>query len=340
METDERNRHLEGTEQQARSQASSARSGGGALRNRRRSQEAGTHTGVAPEEREATTEPRADRAVPRDFTRPEGPESRGRELEEPIEYFDEPNDYEDYDEEEELASRGRRVWVPVVMLILVVLILAGAIYNYTGVFSRPDRVWPGAQEAETPRAEVAGAAADATPEATPQDRGAAVHESGLAFSQTKSGEEVSVRNGEKTWEGTATAEGRGELIRLEGPTAGEFKSGFDTPEGSVTFGTFASYEPATGKLEHATLHRLMVGEGTDAEEITEGSYYVVEDGHRFSGTYVDERPGGGKKVVRSYTLRRSDEVERCFEVTFEAELGTLIPDLVDWREGLDAPKCG
>lgn len=339
METDERNRHVEETGRQARS----GRPAGGTLRNRRRAQEAGTHTEVGPEDRDAPTEHRADRAIPRNFTRPEKPEVRGREVEEPIEFLDEPDDYEDYDqEEEEHASGGWRVWAPVVLLILAALILAGAIFKYTGVFSRPDQArQPEAREAKAPRPDAPAASADITPEDAPRDRAREiVHESGLTFSQSETGEKISVRNGEKSWEGVATAEGRGEFIRLEGPTAGEFKSGFDTPEGSVTFGTFASYEPATGKLEHATLHRLTVSEEDKIEEITEGSFYVVEDGQRFSGTYVDERPEGGKKVARSYTLRRSAGVERCFEVTFEAKPGTLIPDLVDWREGLDAPKCG
>lgn len=154
-----------------------------------------------------------------------------------------------------------------------------------------------------------------------RDTGLVVH----ALEGGKDGTKLTI--GEQTWQGKIETKGDGEKITtLRGPTAAQFKEGFELPgEGAVTTGVFAVAEPG-GPLVHATFHRL------DAEggEKTSGSYYVVDEGEVLvEGHYADEREGG--KVIRSYTERTNDGEERDYRVSFEAAEGVPIPQLVGWE---------
>lgn len=145
---------------------------------------------------------------------------------------------------------------------------------------------------------------------------------------------VTLAAGDLAWKGKVEETDEGEDLTLEGPTAAQFKRGFELPNGSVTSGVFAVAQP--GKpVVHATFHRAEQGE---EEEVTTGTYYAMDENVVLSqGTYVDDR--NGDTVTRTYTEQPGETEESVYRVTFTAPKDAPIPFLPGWKAppGMEAP---
>jgi hypothetical protein len=194
----------------------------------------------------------------------------------------------------------------------------------------------------------AGDALPPEPEANerPAQQAAApeVEDTGVVFRAEAPDDEgnIELLAGEKEWSGKLEAsDGGGEILTLEGPTAAQFKRGFELESGAVTTGVFAVAEPE-GPVVHATFQRTSTG----TDEYSSGTYYVISGGEAvLEGSYTDVRPDPeSDRIVRSYEERTPGEPgsEKTFSVSFEAPEGIPIPELVGWAppEGLPAVEDG
>jgi HSP20 family molecular chaperone IbpA len=136
---------------------------------------------------------------------------------------------------------------------------------------------------------------------------------------------ITLTAGELAWRGEVEETDEGEVLTLEGPTAAQFKRGFELPNGSMTSGVFAVAQPGE-PVVHATFHRAEQGE----EEVTTGTYYAMDEDVVLSrGTYVDDRDGD--TVTRTYTEQPGETEESVYRVTFTAPQDAPVPFLPGWR---------
>lgn len=189
-----------------------------------------------------------------------------------------------------------------------------------------------------PRIFSAGAGDSPPPESEPNGRAAGqpaapeVENTGVVFRAEAPDDEGNIKllAGDKEWSGKLEAsDGGGEILTLEGPTAAQFKRGFELDDGAVTTGVFAVAEP-DGPVVHATFQRASTGTG----EWSSGTYYVISGGEVvLEGGYTDVRPDPeSDRIVRAYEERTPGDPgsEKTFSVSFEAPEGIPIPELVGW----------
>ena len=142
-----------------------------------------------------------------------------------------------------------------------------------------------------------------------------------------------------SWSGTVTKkEGEaGETVTLEGPTAAQLERGFDLGSSSVETGVYAVAQEG-GEVLHVTTHTFLSEEGgAEAQELTLGTVYSLEEGE-LSGYayYLDERQDGSNTVTRTYVRPGAES----YSVSYEAEPGAFVPLLVGWRGFGDGGQGG
>ncbi len=157
--------------------------------------------------------------------------------------------------------------------------------------------------------------------------GGSVADTGVTVRSQVDNGKIQLTTANQVWEGEVRTSGDGEKVTtLEGPTAAQFKEGFELPGGgSVTTGVFAAARPGEPTV-HATFHRV----NEEEDEETSGSYYAIQDGEvTLEGSYVDHRDGN--EVIRTYTEGVPDGQNRSFKVRFEAPPGVPVPQLIGWK---------
>jgi hypothetical protein len=240
---------------------------------------------------------------------------------------DDPDAHEDEDEKGLLATLRERWYLLVGAATIFLLLVVGLPKLFSAGPEAPAQPEPKggepvAKQQAPPETEDTGVIFRAEP---PDDEG-----------------NIKLLAGEKEWEGRLEpAEGGGEILTLQGPTAAQFKRGFELEGGAVTTGVFAVARP-DGPVVHATFQRAATG----SEEWSTGTYYVISgDEVVLEGSYTDVRPDPGSDgIVRTYEERTPGEpgTEKTFSVGFEAPEGIPIPELVGWAppEGLPAVDPG
>jgi len=155
-------------------------------------------------------------------------------------------------------------------------------------------------------------------------------DTGIAFEEpVRRDDSYYLRAGSVAWKGKLEKTDAGEVLTLEGPTAAQFRRAISLPGGSITTGVIGRAEPE-GPVLHATFQRTDAG----AEELTQGTYSVVDgDAVLVEGHYDDRRDGN--TVTRTYTEDENPAADpgtdRRYAVRFEAPAGVPIPILVGWR---------
>lgn len=228
---------------------------------------------------------------------------------------DDPDDREDEDEKNLLATLRERWYLLVGAATIFLLLVVGLPKLFSAGADAP--VQPESNEDEQ------AVQRQAPPEVT---------DTGVVFRAEAPDDEGNIKllAGEKEWEGRLeAAEGNSEILTLEGPTAAQFKRGFQLDKGAVTTGVFAVARP-DGPVVHATFQRTSTG----SDEWSTGTYYVISAGEVvLEGSYTDVRPvPESNEVVRTYEERTPGEPgsEKTFSVSFEAPEGIPIPELVGW----------
>ncbi len=161
--------------------------------------------------------------------------------------------------------------------------------------------------------------------------GGRARDTGVLFGALQeSGGEAPLDGAGLNWQGTVTKkEGEaGETVTLEGPTAAQLERGFDLGPSSVETGVYAVAQD-TGQVLHVTTHTFLPKEeGAQAEELTLGTVYALEEG-RLDGYayYLDQRQDGSDRVTRTYVRPG----ESSYRVSYSARPGTFVPLLVGWR---------
>jgi hypothetical protein len=147
---------------------------------------------------------------------------------------------------------------------------------------------------------------------------------------------VSLAGAGLNWSGTVTEkEGEaGQTVTLEGPTAAQLERGFDLGPSGVETGVYAVAQDG-GQVLHVTTHTFVPKEeGREAEEMTLGTVYALEEGE-LSGYayYLDRREPGSNRVTRTYVSPGESSYRVSYEAPPAAEggTGTFVPLLVGWR---------
>lgn len=222
----------------------------------------------------------------------------------------------------QLLERLRANPAPAALVLLVVLVLAVAVWF---LFLRG--------EGEEQPAEGGSAEGVIGARPAPEDPfgGGPVRDSGVVFGALQQEDGKAELDGAGlNWQGTVSKkEGEaGETVTLEGPTAAQLERGFDLGPSSVETGVYAVAQD-TGQVLHVTTHTFLPKEGgAQAEELTLGTVYALEEG-RLDGYayYLDQRQDGSDKVTRTYVRPG----ESSYRVSYSARPGTFVPLLVGWR---------
>lgn len=170
--------------------------------------------------------------------------------------------------------------------------------------------------------------------------GGPVRDSGVVFGALQEdGDEATLDGAGLNWSGTVTEKegGAGQTVTLEGPTAAQLERGFDLGPSSVETGVYAVAQDG-GQVLHVTTHTFVPKEeGREAEEMTLGTVYALEEGELGGyAYYIDQREPGTNKVTRTYVRPG----ESSYRVSYEAlpaakggtgSKGTFVPLLVGWR---------
>jgi limonene-1,2-epoxide hydrolase len=167
--------------------------------------------------------------------------------------------------------------------------------------------------------------------------GGPVRDSGVVFGALQEdGGEATLDGAGLNWSGTVTEkEGQaGQTVTLEGPTAAQLERGFDLGPSGVETGVYAVAQDG-GQVLHVTTHTFVPEEeGRQAEEMTLGTVYALEDGELGGyAYYLDRREPGSNRVTRTYV----SPGESSYRVSYEAPpaakggTGTFVPLLVGWR---------
>lgn len=171
--------------------------------------------------------------------------------------------------------------------------------------------------------------------------GGPVRESGVVFSALEeSGDDVELAGAGLDWEGSVAEKqgGSGETVTLEGATAAQIERGFDLDASDVETGVYAVAQE-NGQVLHVTTQTFVPQEeGAEAEELTLGTVYALDDGE-LSGFayYLDQRQEGSDTVTRTYvrpgqsSYRVSYEAEPTEAADADDRNGTFVPLLVGWR---------
>jgi len=142
--------------------------------------------------------------------------------------------------------------------------------------------------------------------------------------------------GEQSWKGKLETGEDGETLKLEGPTAAQFKGGLSLDGGRITNGIWGRAVP-DGPTQHATAHRALMG----TKDMTLGTYFVVQDGAvTGAGFYVDEPAApdaeGVSKVTRTYVALDPNNpapgVDGAYAVRYDAASGAPVPSLVGLKD--------
>lgn len=231
------------------------------------------------------------------------------------------------DEEEGILDLLKDRWYLILgaLAVLVVLfVIAGRVFGGGDPPAAPESSKQQASSVEKSQ----GTQKEASGAGEAEDTGIAVEPG----TQSEDGT-VNLTAGDLAWKGKVEETDEGEALTLEGPTAAQFKRGFELPNGSVTSGVFAVAQ-SDKPVVHATFHRAEQGE----EEVTAGTYYAMDENLVLSqGTYVDDRDGD--TVTRTYTEQPGETEESVYRVTFTAPKDAPIPLLPGWKapSGTDAP---
>lgn len=168
--------------------------------------------------------------------------------------------------------------------------------------------------------------------------GGPIRDTGVLFGALReSGGEARLDGAGLNWSGTVTKkEGEaGETVTLEGPTAAQLERGFDLGSSSVETGVYAVAQEG-GEVLHVTTHTFLPEEGAEAQELTLGTVYSLEEGELGGyAYYLDERQSGSNEVTRTYVRPGAES----YSVSYEAEPSTFVPLLVGWR-GFDDEEGG
>lgn len=233
----------------------------------------------------------------------------------------------------EIAGRLRENPAPLAIAVLVLLVVSLLLW---GLFFR------GGNE-ERPSA--VGRSADGVIGAQdpPEDPfgGGPARDSGVAFgAMQESGEEATLDGAGLSWSGAVSEkEGEeGQTVTLEGPTAAQLERGFDLGSSDVETGVYAVAQDG-GEVLHVTTHTFVPQEeSSEADEMTLGTVYSLEEGDLDGyAYYLDRREPGSDRVARTYVRPGQSSYRVSFEVplTKAAEdgdrNGTFVPLLVGWR---------
>ena len=184
---------------------------------------------------------------------------------------------------------------------------------------------------ERPAAEGPSSSGEAGQAAGDPFAGGPVRDTGVLFGALQESDgEARLDGAGLSWSGTVTKkEGEaGETVTLEGPTAAQLERGFDLGSSSVETGVYAVAQEG-GEVLHVTTHTFLSEEGgAEAQELTLGTVYSLEEGE-LSGYayYLDERQDGSNTVTRTYVRPGAGS----YSVSYEAEPGTFVPLLIGWR---------
>ena len=171
--------------------------------------------------------------------------------------------------------------------------------------------------------------------------GGPVRDSGVVFgAMEESGEEATLDGAGLRWSGTVNEkeDGEGQTVTLEGPTAAQLERGFDLGSSDVETGVYAVAQDG-GEVLHVTTQTFVPQEeGSEAEEMTLGTVYSLEEG-RLDGYayYLDQREPGSDTVTRTYVRPG----QSSYRVSYDAPAakaaedgdrnGAFVPLLVGWR---------
>ncbi len=164
-----------------------------------------------------------------------------------------------------------------------------------------------------------------------------VRDSGVVFGALQEdGDEATLDGAGLNWSGTVTEkEGEaGQTVTLEGPTAAQLERGFDLGPSGVETGVYAVAQDG-GQVLHVTTHTFVPKEeGREAEEMTLGTVYALEEGELDGyAYYLDRREPGSNSVTRTYVRPGESSYRVSYEAPPAAEggKGTFVPLLVGWR---------
>jgi hypothetical protein len=167
--------------------------------------------------------------------------------------------------------------------------------------------------------------------------GGPVRDSGVVFGALQEdGGEATLDGAGLHWSGTVTEkEGEaGQTVTLEGPTAAQLERGFDLGPSGVETGVYAVAQDG-GQVLHVTTHTFVPKEeGREAEEMTLGTVYALEEGELGGyAYYLDRREPGSNRVTRTYVRPGESSYRVSYEAPPAAEggTGTFVPLLVGWR---------
>lgn len=167
--------------------------------------------------------------------------------------------------------------------------------------------------------------------------GGPVRDSGVVFGALQEeGDEATLDGAGLNWSGTFTEkEGEaGQTVTLEGPTAAQLERGFDLGPSGVETGVYAVAQDG-GQVLHVTTHTFVPKEeGREAEEMTLGTVYALEEGELGGyAYYLDRREPGSNRVTRTYVRPGESSYRVSYEAPPVAEggTGTFVPLLVGWR---------